>query len=284
MNSGILAVAGDLLEDIVVWGVSDHLSVATDNPGKIFRSRGGSAANVAAKAAAFTRVRFIGRVGDDAAGTWLCESLAAVGVDVRVQRGGVTGTVVVLVTANGERTMIPDRAASAELQPIDAGVLDGVTWLHMPLYGFETGSSASSLVDLGMRARAQGVPISVDLSSVSLLQSLGGRTRSLMETLRPQLIFANADEAAFADIRHDAGADSDATYVIKNGSGPVEIIDRHGSITAPVEPIETVYDSTGAGDSFAAGFLAAKLAGASPRECAVAGSNAAAQVLSRPGA
>jgi sugar/nucleoside kinase (ribokinase family) len=66
-------------------------------------------------------VRFVGRVGDDAAGAALVRDLVGAGVDARVQREGRTGTIVILVDEDGERTMYPDRAAAGEL----AGVTDG---------------------------------------------------------------------------------------------------------------------------------------------------------------
>ena len=131
----MLVAVGDLVEDVVVWpaglaagqaggqaaGPARH---GTDNPAVIHRTRGGSAANVAAfaRAAAPAAVpaRFIGCVGADPAGDVLCAELAGRGVDVRVQRRGRTGTIVVLVDGDGERTMYPDRAAAAELTEVPA--------------------------------------------------------------------------------------------------------------------------------------------------------------------
>ena len=55
-------------------------------------------------------------------GEQLVASLAAAGVDVRVQRAGRTGTVAVLVEPGGERTMLPDRGAAAELEADRSGV------------------------------------------------------------------------------------------------------------------------------------------------------------------
>src|SRR5690606_15725897 len=94
--ASVLTVIGDLLEDIVVWTTAPQRR-GTDNPAVVTRSRGGSAANVAARAATRTPSRFVGRVGDDPAGVLLVEALDAAGVDVRVQRGGRTGSVVVIV-------------------------------------------------------------------------------------------------------------------------------------------------------------------------------------------
>ena len=53
---------------------------------------------------------------------------------MRVQRRGRTGSVVVLVGPDGERTMLPDRGAATELTDVDPAWLDGVTWLHVPSY------------------------------------------------------------------------------------------------------------------------------------------------------
>ena len=64
----MLCAVGDLVEDVVVW-LSAAPRRATDTPVRIFRRRGGSAANVAAFAAGIAgAARFIGRVGDDALG------------------------------------------------------------------------------------------------------------------------------------------------------------------------------------------------------------------------
>lgn len=100
---------GDHVEDVVVW-LRGPLRAGTDNPATVHRTRGGSAAKVA---------RFLGRVGADELGDVLTGRLRACGVDVRVQRGGRTGSVVVLVHEDGERTMLPDRGACAGLGPAD---------------------------------------------------------------------------------------------------------------------------------------------------------------------
>src|SRR5262245_42189764 len=92
-SSIVLCAVGDLVEDIVVW-LPGPPRRGTDTPARIFRRRGGSAANVTAFAAATgTRSRFIGRVGGDASGRLLTTALASDGVDVRVDHVGRTGTI-----------------------------------------------------------------------------------------------------------------------------------------------------------------------------------------------
>ncbi|HEU4756020.1 MAG TPA: PfkB family carbohydrate kinase, partial [Agromyces sp.] len=164
---GALVVVGDLLEDIVVWA-TEPIRPATDSAAQVFRSRGGSAANVAAHAAALAPTRFIGRVGDDGAGRALESALAATGVDVRVQRSGRTGAVVLIVAPDGERTMFPDRAAAAELDRVDPDWLDGVAWLHVPSYGFEHEPMRGEVRRLLSLARDRGAHVSIDASSTGL--------------------------------------------------------------------------------------------------------------------
>ena len=182
--TAVLTVIGDLVEDIVVWTTAPSRH-GTDNPASISRSRGGSAANVAAKAAAMTPTRFVGRVGNDAAGASLVAALDATGVDVRVQRGGRTGSVVVVVDpGDGERTMYPDRGASAELASVDHEWLTGTTLLHVPAYGFTTEPAAGSILDAIEYVRRRGSQLSIDASAVSVIETFGGdRFTSLLEQL-----------------------------------------------------------------------------------------------------
>ena len=141
---GCLAVVGDLVEDVVVWP-EGPVQPGSDTPAQVFRSRGGSAANGAAAAAPYVPARFLGCVGADASGDRLVAELRAAGVDVRAQRRGRTGTVVVVVDAFGERTFFPDRVAAADLDVLGPGALDGVSLLHVPAYGLLGGRTPTAL-------------------------------------------------------------------------------------------------------------------------------------------
>lgn len=279
----MLTVIGDLVEDVVVWTDGPYRH-GTDNPASIVRARGGSAANVAAQAARLTPTRFIGRIGDDPTGDALVAELAATGVEVLVQRGGRTGTVVVVVDpADGERTMYPDRAAAAELAPVDPGWLAGTSILHVPAYGFSTEPTASSLERAADTVRGAGGRISVDVSAVTVVERYGrDRFAGLLDRLAPSVVFANRAEADVLGtaLRPAPGG----LVVVKDGPRPARLVDEGGETFVDAEPMTQVEDTTGAGDAFAAGFLAAWGVGADPVDACSAGHRCAAAVLRVPGA
>jgi sugar/nucleoside kinase (ribokinase family) len=201
-----------------------------------------------------------------------------------VQRSGRTGAIVVLVDAVGERTMITDRGAAAELDAIDPTWLTGARWIHLPLYGFAQPRSRMVLEDAVADASARGIRVSLDLSSVQTLRTLGADVLAeVLERVRPDVVFANEDEArAAAELGLSPAADG--VYVIKRGPDPV-IVEANGSrAEVPVERVDDVLDSTGAGDAFAAGFITAALDGADAQTCARAGSVLAMSALRRAGA
>ncbi|WP_322409060.1 carbohydrate kinase family protein [Microbacterium invictum] len=278
-----MTVVGDLLADVVVLGTST-LERGTDNPATITHTRGGSAANVAAAAAPATSVRFIGRVGSDAEGEALVHELERSGAEVRVQRAGRTGSIVILVDESAERTMLTDRGAAAELGPIDPGWLEGTDWLHLPLYGFTDALSRAALLSAAMWARERHVPLSLDVSSVATMRALGGEVLSdLLLRLSPAVVFANVEEAVLLD-ESEVVVPGGTVFVVKRGAEPVQLRQDHGMTEVPVDRVEGVLDSTGAGDAFAAGYIVAALRSEDPAACAASGCAFAREALLRPGA
>jgi sugar/nucleoside kinase (ribokinase family) len=277
----MLCCVGDLCEDIVVWP-DGSLAHGSDTTALIDRRRGGSAANVAAFAASIgAPSRFIGKVGHDGLGAALTAQLAETGVDVRVQRGSRTGSIVVLVDPDGQRTMITDRGASTELDAIDPTWLEGIGWLHVPFYSLALEPVATASRGAIERARALGVPVSIDASSASLLAAYGV-PRLVAEIGTVDVVFANADELAIIDWAWPCDL-----LVAKYGAGPAVLHPGGRSAAGPSlepQPVANVVDTTGAGDAFAAGFITARLAGLDGADCLAAGHWLAARVLCNPGA
>jgi sugar/nucleoside kinase (ribokinase family) len=202
----LLCCIGDLVEDIVVW-LPSEIATGTDTNVSIMRRRGGSAANVAVSAAsAGARVRFIGRVGSDAVGAALVEVLSAGGVNARVQHEGRTATIVVLVDAEGERSMLPDRAAATQLDAISDDDLNGVTWLHVPAYSLVVEPLASTTTRAIRSVQRTGGSVSIDASSVAIIDRMGvERFSEMLANLAPDIVFCNEDEGGHTGRRKSQG-------------------------------------------------------------------------------
>jgi sugar/nucleoside kinase (ribokinase family) len=282
----MLCTLGDLVEDVVVWLRADPIR-GTDTSARIFRRRGGSAANVASLAAlAGGKARFVGQVGDDATGARLVAQLQAAGVDTRVTASGTTGTIVVLVDADGERTMLTDRGASTQLASAPDAVLDDVTILHVPAYSLTTEPLAGVAYGLIGEAVERGIAVTIDASSVAELRDYGiDEFLGLLEQLRPRVFFCNRAESRALGLAMRSPAPGAGCTVVKSGPRPTLVISPDGdAVSIPVRPVEGIVDTTGAGDAFAAGYLLAMSAGQDVTTCVAAAHLLASRVLRSPGA
>lgn len=271
-----LGVIGDIAEDITVYAATP-VAHASDTHCRIVRHRGGSAANVAVAAAPLVPTHFIGCIGDDPAGDMLAAGL--IGVEARLQRTSAapSGTIVVLVDATGERDMFPSRGANSHLGPLDPSWLDGLTALHATAYSLiGPGQTAAVVQDALRTVHARGRLTSLDVSSRGLIEHFGtGRFLSLVDDLAPDVVFANADEAAL--LSWDVDEPAPRLVFVKHGADPVLVRSPSGCWRIPVAPRVDAHDTTGAGDAFAAGVLAHLLndAAAAPETLVQAGHTSA---------
>lgn len=275
----MLASLGDLVEDVIVR-LTGPVNVASDTHAHISRRRGGSAANVVARAAALGHTaRFLGQVGIDAIGAALLSELDDEGVDVAmVRRSGSTGTIVALVDHLGERTMLTDRRACLDLDDPDPSWLDGVATLHVPFYSLATGPIAATATTVIEWAGQRGVGVSIDVSSTAIMNEVGlAEVVRRLTSAAPTVVFANADEADALGID---GPFAGALTIVKRGPDPA-LVHRRNGVTVEVAAIQVpdVNDTTGAGDAFAAGFLTTPGWADDPVAACSAGHRAAAELL-----
>jgi ribokinase len=268
---------GDLMVDVVAR-LFGTLAEGSDSPGVISYVGGGSAANTAAwLAVAGVESTFVGAIGDDAAGQAQVESLHALGVDVRfrVDRMRPTGTCLVLVAPGGERTMVPDSGANLSLREHDVPVDEFRAGDHLHVSGYALlRDSRDAALHAMAQARAAGMSVSVGAASAAPLEALGAA--AFLDLLPPDaVLFANEKEAAVLAGTPGSAVDladrlsgSGRQTVVTSGSGDAVWSDGDTSTTLSAQPLTgPELDTTGAGDAFAAGFLAARVRDATPQVC-----------------
>jgi sugar/nucleoside kinase (ribokinase family) len=301
MAGTLVVCLGDVMTDIVVRP-SAPVATGSDTPSSVRTSGGGAAANTAAwLARTGHRAALVARVGDDLLGRAALAELAEAGVELRAQVDPSlpTGTCVVLVGPDGERTMFPDAGANAALREdaLPTDLLVAGSHLHLSGYALlKEGSRPAALAALAL-ARQHGATVSADPASVGPLRSVGV-TRMLDWLDGVDLLMPNADEALLlAGLPAQPGPDAVSragrwlaqrfgqVVVTRAGGGASWFGPSGAEAHVQGEPVDAV-DATGAGDCFAAGFLPPWLAGAEPSAALAAGcalaTRAVAQVGARP--
>ncbi|QKW09823.1 sugar kinase [Streptomyces sp. NA04227] len=224
---------------------------------------------------------WIGTVGSDAAGAMILGGLRAEGVDVgcaRQEQGLPTG-LMLRERRTADRTLAAyyrRGLAGSRLGPadVDEQLVAGARLLHVTGITPALSASARDAVRHAVRiARAAKVAVSLDVNYRSLLWS----REEAAEELRPlvaeaDVVFAGTDEASlFSTASTPEGlagalaALGPSQAVIKLGAqGALAQVDGEVHVQ-DVVPV-TAVDPIGAGDAFVAGYLAAQLSGAAPRE------------------
>jgi ribokinase len=283
-----IVVVGDVMVDVVTR-LSVPLAPGSDAPAVIRFHGGGSAANTAAwLARAGAEPVLVARVGDDERGREARDELRALGVDARLAADSElpTGTCVVIVGPDGERTMAPDAGANDGLSDADLSndLLTAGGHLHVAGYALLRPGSRPAARAAIARALERGMTVSVDPSSAALLSP-----EFLDHAEGAGLLLPNADEARMLSGEGDperaarALATRFGEVVVTLGAEGALWTDGRESVRADAVAVEAAVDSTGAGDAFAAGLLAARLGGAAPAEALAAGARLAAEAVARPG-
>lgn len=282
--SGRVLVAGDIMTDIIVRP-EGPLVKGSDRRAEIRALPGGSGANQSAWLAHFeVPVALFARVG--------AADLESLAMDLRGEGispllapdpSAQSGRLVTIVDPDGERSFFTDRGANLALS-IDDLPKD---WLNMTGllvlsgYSFFAPGPRAAVRAMMVAARAAGIPVVIDPASAGFLAECGAAT-FIEWTQGADVLIANADEAAIlsgmVDVPDQIAALGEIyeLVVLKSGPDGAQAGGRAG-IAAKAEsvPVEAV-DTTGAGDAFLAGVIAAWRRGSGLSECLAAGNAAGA--------
>lgn len=274
MSARVLVV-GDVMTDIIVKP-EGPIVLGSDRRASIRNRPGGSGANQAVwLGSAGADVLFAARVG--AAERAMYENyFRGLGV-VPVLAGDPdlpSGVLVTIIAPDGERSFLTDRGANLNLCPADLaeGLLDGVALLMVSGYSFFAPGPRQAVQGLLADARARKIAIAIDPASIGFLEEVGPAT-FLDWVGQADWIFANESEAemlsgtaAVTEQAKRLGAQF-ARVVIKRGRLGAAVGNRDGLLVDRAAPVVEVIDSTGAGDAFAAGFIAGLLRGETLEAC-----------------
>ena len=257
---------------------------------------GGSAANSMAGAAALgLDVAFVGQVAYDQLGDIFAHDMVSLGVRFEtppIPAPPPTGRCLILVTPDAQRTMNTCPGASHELTPaaLDAELIRSVsvTFLEGYLWGPERPRAA--MLEAARIARSAGRTVAFTLSESLCIGNRREGVRGMVEAGTVDILFGNEDEVhhltGCTDLAHCIGALSGKveTLVITRGAQGAVAVEKDYLVEIPAAPVGNIVDTTGAGDLFAAGFLAARCRGRPLKACLETGSIAAAEIISHFGA
>ena len=257
---------------------------------------GGSAANTIVGVASFgARAAYVGKVKDDQIGRMYAHDIRAAGVAFTTRPavdGPATGCSYILVTGDGERTMNTYLGAAQDLTQadIDADEIVAAKITYLEGYLWDPKNAKEAFVKAAGIAHGAGREVALTLSDAFCVDRYRDEFLDLMRKRTVDLVFANEAElhslyqtsdfdAALKQLREDAKLG----VVTRSEKGCV-VVSQDGVIAVPAFPVETVVDTTGAGDLFAAGFLFGLVRGAGHENAGRLGALAAAEVIQHIGA
>ncbi|HET7816018.1 MAG TPA: adenosine kinase [Sphingomicrobium sp.] len=257
---------------------------------------GGSAANsMAGLAALGLDAAFVGQVANDQLGEIFAHDMRSLGVRFEtppLTDGPPTGRCLILVTPDAQRTMNTCPGASHELtaDALDERLIAGaaITFLEGYLWGPERPRRA--MLRAAEIAHRAGRTVAFTLSESLCIPGRKEGVMGMIDRGTVDILFANEDEAMLLSgtktVEQALAALSPkvATLVVTRGAdGAIALRDGERA-EVPAVPVERIVDTTGAGDLFAAGFLAARCRGRPLERCLEAGALAAAEIISHFGA
>lgn len=256
---------------------------------------GGSAANTMAGLASLGgRGAFVGKVRNDELGGIFQRDIRAAGVafDTPVATDGPpTARCLILVTPDAQRTMNTFLGAAVELAPddLDGAVIQSAKVTYMEGYLWDPPNAKAAFQAAAEMAHEAGRKVALSLSDPfcvarhrdSFIELIGGHV---------DLLFANEDEICslfqvddFDRALREASGHCEIAVLTRSDKGSVVLAGGEVHVV-DAAPVDTVVDTTGAGDLYAAGFLYGYTQGKGLHDCGRIGALAAAEVISHYGA
>jgi len=248
----------------------------------ITRSGGGSAANtIYALAKMDFKTAYIGRIGTDENGEFLLHELQSVGVDTSgIQKGnGKTGVCISLLEPGGERKLLifPNENERVGLGDLATAEMHSTQFLHLSSF---TGAGSLDVQKSVVAGMPPSVRITFDPGEIYAHRG--------MESLRPliersYLLFVTKREIEILTaLEYGAGAQQLMRYakgvICKLGKNGTHVFWQGEDFYVPSFETNPV-DTTGAGDVYAAGFIAGLLLAQSVRRCAWSATKLACQSI-----
>ncbi len=273
-----MLVIGELNVDIIAAGLEQAPQLGKELEAKSFEVVLGSASAIFASGMSKLGhpVAFVSKVGDDSFGQLCRQQLAALGVDtewVQTSRGSVTGVTICLSTRKDRaQVTFPGAIAELSLSDVPRKAFEGFSHLHLSCYALQK-RLRPDFPWLLATARRRGLTTSFDPNST--LRG-GLRQQALGVLPHVDVLFLNESEAAELSGKKSAAAAASqlseraGRVVVKLGARGALAAQDGKVVSVPGRKVRVV-DTTGAGDSFAAGYMAAFLGGGTDVECLTQG-------------
>ena len=257
------------------------------------RCSGGSACNTIVGVADLGgKATYAGKTADDDLGSFYVDDLRRVGVAVPVAggRGDTTGTSVILITPDAQRTMLTHLGISATLSPDDIpeAEIAKAQYVYIEGYLFPGDSTRAAALRAIELAKKHNVKVALTISDPFVINLQRDLFWELIKG-PVDLLFANLEEARSLTGQHDPieaarAIHTHATNVALTLGADGSLL-MHGDQLYPIEGVGVkAVDTTGAGDMYAAGVLYGLTHGMTWKQAGQLASHAAARVVSQLGA
>lgn len=259
--------------DLVTLGETMATFVSDGQPDRFRVVAAGAESNVAAGLAQLgCRTRWLSRLGNDELGHLVAEMIAGHGVDVVVDWDPVRATGVCVKEVSATGTLMRyyrGHSAARHLDEMDLSDLDEATWIHLTGVTAALSPQDRELVTELLSKRLGTVRMSFDVNYRPALWPDAATAAEVLVRLArlADVIFigdneaqallgtVSVDDVAGALLRLDG-----QQLVFKRGAGAVTLVTSEGQVSEPAKDVKVV-DLVGAGDAFAAGYLAASIWG-----------------------